>query len=133
MPSKSDLIISKLEPHMREKKALNQQECCRIVNGYYWRDVNLCSLTFEDKPFGCSQKSTIKERCPRTKNGCVFSYAQVRTALRKTKWYHCVMKWWDKNKANKRFDTFHFWALTKELFAERVLAQTLIPYLIVGE
>lgn len=108
---------------------MNQQEICRLVNGHGKRAVNVCSLTFKEKPYGKSQVDLKACRCPKTRNGCKVSYGRITSTLRRMPCLTTVkMRFWDKNKAHKRFDIFRFWFIDYDDFRERILAQTLIPY-----
>lgn len=99
---------------------------CRLVNGHPIDDIRRCSLHVKDKPWGGTQ--TVPFRC--YNQDCWCKYHKTRYHLKKLQGVKTEkMLWWDRNsRVGRAIDLFRFWFFDDQRFEERILKQTLIPY-----
>jgi len=115
---------------VKHEKVLNSTEVCRLVNGRAKDDYDYCyrgqGFTFGTrgwgKGFACNG------------HNCKVDWRRVYDALRKLQEMHYLhsrrMRFFDggPTRKGKATDIFRFWFIHPHDFGERVLRQTLIPY-----
>jgi len=118
---------------------LNTMEICRSLNHKNVFDPTYCGLPIYMKPF--SNKGKILDTYRRqTGNGiclhfreCNPNWKQVYGCLRRMKINSKKMLWWDSKarikKSKAKMDVFRFWWINQQDFENRILSQTLIPYI----
>jgi len=121
-----------------EYGCLNTMEICRALNNKDVFDPTYCGIPVYMKPFE-NRGKILPEFKWQTGNGiclhyreCKPNWKQVYSTLRRMHIQSVKMQFWDAKarikKQRVKVDTFRFWFLDYKLFRERVLRQTLIPY-----
>jgi len=120
-----------------KERCLCVTEVCRLVNGFGKREIGCHSgqgwRNTRRYYFGTEDEYETTEACNQTKLGCNVPFILVRQALYKLEQKHFVkhkkrVLFWDK-RASKAFDYFTFYFINHSDFFNRVLRQTLIPYI----
>lgn len=127
----------KLMEIFTEKRCLCVTEACRLINRFGKRETVCHSgqswAATRKYYFGMDDEYKTTEACNQTKLGCEVPFILVRQALYQLEQKHMLkhkkrVLFWDK-RASKAFDYFTFYYINDEDFEQRVLRQTLIPYL----
>jgi len=112
-------------------RILNTIEVCRLLNGRDKEDFEYC---YVGEPFGANRVAPRFNagQCNNQKNECDPKYRTVWTQLgrmeEKGYLFSCKMRFYDKGHKALATDEFRFWFLDKKEFQEKILRQTLIPY-----
>jgi len=127
----------KLMEIFRKQRCLCVTEACRLVNGFGKREIVCHSgqgwCDNRKYYFGTEDNYETTEACNQTKLGCQVPFMLVRQALHKMEQKHFLkhkkrVLFWDK-RCSKAFDYFTFYFIEYKDFENRVLKQTLIPYI----
>jgi len=120
-----------------KERCLCVTEVCRLVNGFGKREIVCHSgqgwCNTRKYYFGTKDEYKTTEACNQTKLGCKVPFVLVWQALYKLEQKHFLkhkkrVLFWDK-RASKAFDYFTFFFINQSDFFNRVLRQTLIPYI----
>ena len=117
---------------VKEHKVLNTMETCRLLNGREKEDFDWCC---KGLAFGHNRTAPNFNagRCNHAKNGCNPKYRTVHTQLGVLERRHYLrsrrMRFFDNSSQALATDIFRFWFIDRYEFMNRILRQTLIPYM----
>jgi len=124
------IMKSEIIQLLRKHKVLNSHQMCRLLNGYSKDEFKQCYYTFKEKPMGtknlaCRNHGLKKEglcpKCKVTQGQVYYHLSKMRAPIQSYK-----LRFFDHGGIGS--DLFRFWFMEKEEFHNRILRQTLIPY-----
>jgi len=118
--------VERIEVLILEHGVLNSYQVCRLLNGYGKNEFDPCYWSFKQKPLGSSPPN--KRPC-RNFQRCDPNVHQVQYAVSKSiKIQSEKRKFWDHGGLKK--DTFRFLFIDRCAYEEKILRQTLNPYIV---
>lgn len=115
---------------LEEHRILNTMQVCRVLNQREIDDFSWCD---DKRPFGNNRFTKDNHGwCNSKGNGCNLHYqrvyGQLKNGERKHLWNSKGMRFYDSSHKALARDYFRFWFLDEKEFENRILCQTLIPY-----
>lgn len=117
---------------LHEHRILNTMEICRLLNSRDKLDFQWCcaGLSFGENRVGSEFNAG---QCNHQTHGCTPKYRRVHnqlSLLAKKGWIHTKkMRFYDKSSRALATDIFRFWFKDEKEFENRILRQTLHPYI----